>query len=145
MSSVGQIPVGHVDERDHLKDNGTSTRPSKGKHRLAMVSAEPVRWKLSSDTRTFRGLVTPLWGPGGEPRGKKWPDCCGFVVLPASQLQWLIHAIVPSMLSQRPSGLELPIRPGIRVAVPSCLVVDRPTSIQSSWPAGRTSGRIGVD
>ena len=109
----------------------TSTRPSKGKHHLAMVSAEPVRWKLPSDTRTFRGLVTPLWGPGGEPSGKKWPDCCGFVVLPESQLQWLIP---------RHCSID-----GIRVAAPSCLVVDRPTSFQRSWPAGCTSGRIDVD
>ena len=35
------------------------------------------------------GGVTPLWDPGGEHNGKKWPDCCGFVVLPESQSQWL--------------------------------------------------------
>ena len=34
--------------------------------------------------------VTPLWGPGGEPSGGQWPECCGFVVLPESQNQWLI-------------------------------------------------------
>ena len=26
--------------------------------------------------------VSPLWGPGAEPHGHKWPDCCGFVVFP---------------------------------------------------------------
>ena len=34
--------------------------------------------------------VTPLWGPGGEPHGKVWPECCGFVILPDSQNQCLI-------------------------------------------------------
>ena len=34
--------------------------------------------------------VIPLWVPGGEPRGHKWPDCCRFMVLPESQSQWLI-------------------------------------------------------
>ena len=34
--------------------------------------------------------VTPLLGRGGEPHGCMWPECCGFVVLPASQNQWLI-------------------------------------------------------
>ena len=34
--------------------------------------------------------VTRLWGPGSEPQGHKWPDCCGFMVLPESQSQWLI-------------------------------------------------------
>ena len=29
--------------------------------------------------------VTPLWGPGDEPHGDKWPKCCGFVILPESQ------------------------------------------------------------
>ena len=29
--------------------------------------------------------ITPLRRLGGEPNGKKWPDCCGFVVLPESQ------------------------------------------------------------
>ena len=33
--------------------------------------------------------VTPLWGPGGEPNGQKWPDCCGFMVLSESQNQGL--------------------------------------------------------
>ena len=32
----------------------------------------------------------------------------------------------------------------VRVAAPSCLVVDRPTTVQSSWPAERTSKRIDV-
>ena len=34
--------------------------------------------------------VTPLWRPCGEPNGKKWPHCCGFMVLPESQPWWLI-------------------------------------------------------
>ena len=34
--------------------------------------------------------VAPLWGPGGEPNGGNWPDCCGFMVLPESQVQWLV-------------------------------------------------------
>ena len=34
--------------------------------------------------------ATPLWGPGGEPRGGTWLDCCGFVVLPDSQSQRLM-------------------------------------------------------
>ena len=34
--------------------------------------------------------VTPVWGPGGEPHGNQWPECCGFVMLPESQIQWLI-------------------------------------------------------
>ena len=34
--------------------------------------------------------VTPLRGPSGEPSGGKWPECCGLVVLPESQNQWLI-------------------------------------------------------
>ena len=33
--------------------------------------------------------VTPLWSPSGEHHGHKWPDCCGFMVLPESQSQWL--------------------------------------------------------
>ena len=34
--------------------------------------------------------VTPLWGPGGEPSGGTWPECCGFVTLPESLSQWLL-------------------------------------------------------
>ena len=34
--------------------------------------------------------VSPLWGPDAEPHGHKWPDYCGFVVLPDPQCQWLI-------------------------------------------------------
>ena len=34
--------------------------------------------------------VTPLWGPGNELHGNKWPECCGFVILPESQREWLI-------------------------------------------------------
>ena len=34
--------------------------------------------------------VTPLWGPGGELQGNKWPECCGFVMLPESKNQSLI-------------------------------------------------------
>ena len=46
--------------------------------------------------------VTPLWGPG-ELNGRKWPHCCGFLVLPESQTQWLIlrHAslnVVPAAI-----------------------------------------------
>ena len=37
------------------------------------------------------GGVLPLCGPCCEPNGKKWPDCCGFVVLPESQSQWLLR------------------------------------------------------
>ena len=32
--------------------------------------------------------VTPLWSPGDEPHGDKWPECCGFVILPESQSWW---------------------------------------------------------
>ena len=34
--------------------------------------------------------LTPLWGPGGEPHGEVWPECCGLVLLPKSPIQWLI-------------------------------------------------------
>ena len=34
--------------------------------------------------------VTPLWGPGCELHGGTWPDCCGCVVLPELQGQWLV-------------------------------------------------------
>ena len=34
--------------------------------------------------------VSPLWGPGAEPHGHKWPDCCSCVVLPDLQCQWLV-------------------------------------------------------
>ena len=32
----------------------------------------------------------PPWGPGAEPHGDKWPESCGFVILPSSQIDWLI-------------------------------------------------------
>ena len=34
--------------------------------------------------------VTPLCGPGAQPHGDKWPESCGFVILPSSQIDWLI-------------------------------------------------------
>ena len=34
--------------------------------------------------------VTLLWGLSDEPNGGRWPDCCGFLVPPESQTQWLI-------------------------------------------------------
>ena len=51
----------------------------------------------------------PLWGPGGEANGKKWPDCCGFVVVPESQSQWLIvrHGsidVVPAAIWVKATG-----------------------------------------
>ena len=51
------------------------------------------RWKPPSAMPTSCGPtfgVTPPWEAGGEPNGKGWPDCCGFVVLPEAQSQWLI-------------------------------------------------------
>ena len=57
------------------------------------VIASRPRWKLPSDTRTFRGLQVALPHCGvlaANPTAKRWPDCCGFVVLPESQSQWLI-------------------------------------------------------
>ena len=50
--------------------------------------------------------ATPLWGPGGEPRGGTWLDCCGFVVLPDSQSQRLMirHGsinVVPASIGLR--------------------------------------------
>ena len=50
--------------------------------------------------------MTPLWEPGGEPNGKKWPDCCGSVVLPESLSQWLLlrHGsinVVPAAIGLR--------------------------------------------
>ena len=50
--------------------------------------------------------VTRLWGPVGKPNGGKWSDCCGFLVLPGSQTQWLIvrHGsikVVPAAIGQR--------------------------------------------
>ena len=47
--------------------------------------------------------IALVWGPSGEPNGQKWPDCCMFL---------LLYDMVLSMLSLRPSGLELPTRPG---------------------------------
>ena len=88
---------------------GPSTRPSKRKHHPAIVSVEPVRWKQPSATRNFHGLqvaLPPLWSPGDEPNGKKWPFCNCFVVHDSPYVR------VPSMLSRRPSGSELPIRLG---------------------------------
>ena len=58
-----------------------------------MLTAEPLRWKPPSAIPTFRGLPVALPHCGvraAKPNGKKWPDCCGFVVLPESQSQWLI-------------------------------------------------------
>ena len=41
-----------------------------------------------------------------DPNGKKWPDCCGFMVLPESQAQWLILRngsvnVVPAAIALR--------------------------------------------
>ena len=57
------------------------------------VNVRSLRWKPPSATPTFHGLLLVSLGcgvPGGELHGHEWPDCCGFMVLPESQSQWLI-------------------------------------------------------
>ena len=54
--------------------------------------------------------VTPLWGPGGQPHGGAWTGCCGFVVLPEPQSQWLVvrHGsinVVPASIGVRTKWL----------------------------------------
>ena len=64
----------------------------------AAFSFASVPWPTS--------CVTPLWGPGGAPHGNKWPDCCGFVLLPESQNQWLIMRHGSYYVIPEPSGLK---------------------------------------
>ena len=45
--------------------------------------------------------VTPVMGPGDESNGKKWVDCCGSLIPPESQSQWLI--LRHGSISCRPS------------------------------------------
>ena len=34
--------------------------------------------------------VPPQWGSGDEPHRNTWSECCGFLILPESQREWLI-------------------------------------------------------
>ena len=70
----------------------------KGAERV-LASSAPTAWRRISPLESAFNCVTtpwptsgvtPLWGTGGEPHGNMWPECCGFVVLPESQNQWLI-------------------------------------------------------
>ena len=67
-------------ERD-LPPSGTDSQ-----RRLSPLEAAfghtPVPWPAT--------VVNPWWGPGAEPEGKKWPECCGFGKMPGSQDKWLI-------------------------------------------------------
>ena len=53
-------------------------------------------WCLREPAPHFRARASLQFGTcclahlGGEPYGNKWLECCGFVVLPGSQKDWLI-------------------------------------------------------
>ena len=92
---------------------GTSTRWSKGKHHLAMVNAEPLRWKLPS--RTFRGLqvaLLPCVVPAANPTTKVGLTAAASLSS-LSRSHSGSYAMALSTLSRRPSGLKLPSSPGI--------------------------------
>ena len=59
---------------------------SESQRRISLVEA------ASGSVRVLRRTlgVTPLWRPGAVLHGHQWPECCGFVVLPGSQNEWLI-------------------------------------------------------
>ena len=57
-----------------------------GQRRLSSIEAAFNHANISWPTLG----VLPLWGPGAEPHGNKWPDCCGFVELSDPQCQWSI-------------------------------------------------------
>ena len=66
----------------------------------AAFSFASVPWHTSG--------VTPLWGSGGESHGNRWPECCGFVLLPESQNQWFImrrgsYNVIPAAIGQMPT------------------------------------------
>ena len=46
--------------------------------------------------------VTPPWGPGGEPSGGTWPECCGFCRAPCITKQVANYA--PQVNQCRPGG-----------------------------------------
>ena len=65
---------------DFHKAVGRETPSGDGERRTSQMEAAFRHTNIPWPT----GGVTPLWDPGGEHNGKKWPDCCGFVVLPES-------------------------------------------------------------
>ena len=54
---------------------------NKGAERELPPGASDSQRRISPPEAAFSSAVTPLWGPGDEHYGDKWPDCCGFVVL----------------------------------------------------------------
>ena len=95
---------------------GTSTRPSKEKHHPAMVNAEPPLWEPPSATPIFRALHVALLHcgvPAVIPTAKT--SLTGAASLSSLSLSHSgsSFASVPSVLSWRPSGSELPIRLGV--------------------------------
>ena len=95
-----------------------STRPLHGEHHPAMVNARtsPLEAAISHANISWPTVgVASLLSPGGEPNGGKWPECCGFVVLPESQPQWLIvrHGsinVVPVAIGLKDHGPNLALR-----------------------------------
>ena len=80
----------------------TSTRPSKGKHHPAMVSAEPPQWKAMPTSRGLPLALLHCGGPAANPMAKSGPAAASS----SSQSQshsGLSCAMVLSMLSRRPS------------------------------------------
>ena len=69
---------------------------NKGAEREAAANGSMDQRRISPPEAAFSDAkllwptsgVAPLWGPGGEPQGGTWPECCGFVLLPKSQSQW---------------------------------------------------------
>ena len=102
---------------DFYKAVGRETPSGDGERRTSQMEAAFRHTNIPRPT----GGVTPLWDPGGEHNGKKWPDCCGFVVLPESQSQWLNprHGSIDVVLA----GTQARCIPcGLKVAPEDCTV-----------------------
>ena len=59
-------------------------------------------------TRDFNKGAERELAPGGEHHGNKWSECCGFVMLPETQNQWLVmrHGsfnVVPASIGLKPT------------------------------------------